>query len=232
MDVVEIERAVALEDGNWWYQERRAIIARELRRLPKAGHALDLGAAGGGNTRVLLDHGWTAVATDFSPEAVEHAVARGLDAVQADARDLPFPSTSFDFVQCLDVMEHIVEDDQVASEIARVLRPGGTALISVPADMRLWSAHDESLGHVRRYTREGLASVLTGAGLVVDDLRSWNVLLRPVAAVRRKKATGCDLEQLSAPVNAALLAIVRAERYLPLGKLPGISLFARVRRPR
>ena len=59
-----------------------------------------------------------------------------------------------------DVLEHIDEDYLVAAEIARVLRPGGTALIAVPCDMALWSAHDEPVGHVRRYSRVGLTEVL------------------------------------------------------------------------
>ena len=53
MDTAELQLLTSLEDHHWWYRERRAILRRELRRLPGPGRALDIGAAGGGNTRVL-----------------------------------------------------------------------------------------------------------------------------------------------------------------------------------
>ncbi|MEU4540997.1 class I SAM-dependent methyltransferase [Streptosporangium sp. NPDC023825] len=234
MEVTEILRTVEVEDRHWWYRERRAILARELRelrRLGPPGRALDVGAAGGGNTRVLVEHGWDALVADFSATAVELARQRGLRAIHADARDLPLPDADFGLVTAFDVLEHIEEDGRAAGELVRVLRPGGTALITVPCDMALWSAHDVASGHVRRYTREGLNALLTGAGLVVDRLWSWNVLLRPVVALRRKKISGSDVTQPPRPVNAALTAVIVAERYLPVGSLPGVSLVARAHRP-
>ncbi|RZQ61080.1 class I SAM-dependent methyltransferase [Amycolatopsis suaedae] len=234
MHATEIRRLTELEDHHWWYRERRVTLARELRRLapPAPGErALDIGAAGGGNTRVLVEHGWRALATDTSEVAVELARERGLDACWADARDLPVDTASCGVVTALDVLEHIDEDRRAAAEIARVLRPGGTALVSVPCDMALWSAHDEAVGHVRRYDRAGLTAVLRGAGLVVDRVWSWNVLLRPVVALRRKRSTGSDLTELHPVVNAALRAVITAERYLPVSGLPGVSLVARAHRP-
>ena len=82
-------------------------------------------------------------------------------------------------VTAFDVLEHIDEDYLAAAEIARVLQPGGTALIAVPCDMALWSAHDDAVGHVRRYARSELASLIQKAGLTVEQMWSWNVLLRP-----------------------------------------------------
>jgi SAM-dependent methyltransferase len=130
-----------------------------------------------------------------------------------------------------DVLEHIADDKSAAREIARVLVPGGIALVAVPADPRLWSAHDEAVGHIRRYTRETLTATLASAGLTLERMRSWNVLLRPIAAWRRKRSTGSDLEKLPAAVNLGLRTIVAVERYLPVDRLSGVSLIARVRRP-
>jgi hypothetical protein len=84
---------------------------------------------------------------------------------------------------------------------------------------------------VRRYTRETLTTVVTKAGFEVQTLWSWNVLLRPVAAWRRKKATGCDLDDTGRLVSTALTAIITAERFLPVKSLPGISLVLVARRP-
>ncbi|MGJ6964054.1 class I SAM-dependent methyltransferase [Streptosporangium sp. G11] len=234
MEATEIHRTVEVEDRHWWYRERRALLARELRelrRLGPPGRALDVGAAGGGNTRVLVGHGWDSLVADYSQTAVELARERGLRAIHADARELPLPDGEFDLVTAFDVLEHIEEDDRAAGELVRVLRPGGTALITVPCDMALWSAHDVASGHVRRYTREGLEGLLTGAGLVVDRLWSWNVLLRPVVALRRRRISGSDVTETSRLVNTALTAVIVAERYLPIRSLPGVSLVARTHRP-
>ena len=97
--------------------------------------------------------------------------------------------------------------------------------------MALWSAHDEAVGHVRRYSRETLTTVLVKGGLVVEDLWSWNVLLRPVVRLRRKSSSGSDLDDVNPLVNAGLMAVIAAERYLPVKSLPGVTLFLRARRP-
>jgi SAM-dependent methyltransferase len=229
METTEIRRLLALEDTHWWYRERRAILRRELRELGRPGYALDIGAAGGGNTRVLVEEGWDATATDHCETAVEMARERGLNAVRADARALPFETGSVDLVTAFDVLEHIREDYLVTEEIARVLAPGGHALIAVPCDMALWSAHDDAVGHVRRYGRESLTVVVEKAGLEVDRVWSWNVLLRPLVVRHRRRSRGSDLRKTPFLVNAGLSAVVRAERYLPVKSLKGVTLFLRAR---
>lgn len=223
MEATEITKLTELEDSHWWYGERRSILKRMIKGLQPTT-ALDIGAAGGGNTRVLVEAGWDVVALEYSVAGAEVAKSRGLPVLRADARALPFPDRSMGLVVAFDILEHVEEDDRMAAEIQRVLAPGGTALIAVPADMRLWSAHDVAVGHVRRYDRESLHRVLSGAGLVVDDMWSWNVLLRPVAKFRRRKSTGSDLDELSPMTNAALRAIIASERRLPVRGLPGVSL--------
>jgi SAM-dependent methyltransferase len=218
-----------LEESHWWYKERRALLDRELRRLARPGLALDIGAAGGGNTRVLRARGWQAVAADYSEAAVQVARKRGLSTFRTDARALPVRSGSCDLVTAFDVLEHVEEDHLVAAEIARALKPGGTALIAVPCDMALWSAHDEAVGHVRRYTRAGLREVVEAAGLEVDSVWSWNVLLRPAVALRRRRSTGSDLDTVQPLANRLLTSIVCAERYLPVKSLPGVTLMLRAR---
>lgn len=235
MEATEIRKLAALEDTHWWYRERRALLARALRRLAKAGtapgRALDIGAAGGGNTRVLRAHGWRPVALEYSAEGARVAAERGLHTIRADARRLPVAPASLDLVVAFDILEHIEEDHLAAAEIRRTLRPEGTALIAVPCDMKLWSAHDVAVGHVRRYDRASLRATLEKAGLVIDEMWSWNVLLRPIAAWRRRKSAGSDLDELSPVVNFGLTAIIAAERYLPVKSLPGVSLVVRAHRP-
>lgn len=226
----QIDNMAQLEDTHWWFRERRHLIAQAITGMAPT-RALDIGAAAGGNTRVLEAAGWASTALEFSEAGVELARARGLNVVQGDARAIPFPDDHFGLVVAYDVLEHIEEDDQVVDEIARVLQPGGRVLIAVPADPRLWSGHDTDVGHVRRYTRPELVKLFDREPFVIESVRSWNVLLRPVVAIRRRRSTGNDLTALPKPLNAALTAAIRAERYLPVGAWPGVSLLlnARVR---
>ena len=228
VDSTEIQKLVALEDRHWWYRERRALLRHNLRRLSGApGTALDIGAAGGGNTRVLQQHKWSPVAVEYGSDGAIAARERGLPTVRGDGRHLPFRSASIDLVVAFDVLEHIDDDDRAVAEIHRVLRVGGSALIAVPCDMRLWSAHDVAVGHVRRYTRDTLRTVLENGGLRIERLWSWNVLLRPAAAWARKRSTSSDLREMHPLTNAVLNSVIVAERYLPVSSLPGVSLIAR-----
>ena len=230
MDTAELQLLTSLEDRHWWYRERRAILRRELRRLPGPGRALDIGAAGGGNTRVLEAHGWQAVAVEYSDSAADVALSRGIRVIRADARELPMRTGTYGLVTAWDVLEHIDEDYLAAAEIARVLQPGGTALIAVPCDMALWSAHDDAVGHLRRYSRPELAGLVQKAGLTLEGMWSWNVLLRPAVAMRRKGSAGSDLGEVPPLANGLLTAVVVAERYLPVKSWPGVSLMLRARR--
>ncbi len=195
------------------------------------GTALDVGAAGGGNTRVLQSLGWQAAALEYGADGAVVAHERGLPTVRGDATVLPFDRASLDLVVAFDVLEHLVDDVAAAREVLRVLRPGGLLLVAVPADPKLWSAHDEAVDHVRRYTRGTLTALLVRAGFDVGPMRSWNVLLRPAVWLRRKQSTGSDLSEMSPVLNATLGAVVWVERYLPVRQLPGVSLMVSARRP-
>lgn len=230
MEGTEVRKLAELEDHHWWYRERRVLLERDLRGL-RPGTALDVGAAGGGNTRVLRRLGWNAIALEYGPEGARVAHDRGLPTLRGDATALPVADASLDLVVAFDVLEHLDDDDAAVREVRRVLRPGGRYLVAVPCDPRLWSAHDEAVGHVRRYTRATLSALLVRGGFSLGPMRSWNVLLRPVVSLRRRASTGSDLEAMSPVVNLGLRSIITAERYLPVRSLPGVSLMVEARRP-
>jgi SAM-dependent methyltransferase len=235
VDDREIDKATALEDEHWWYAARRKLLRSHFATLP-AGIAIDVGAAGGGNARVLRDLGWQVVAAEYSERGLSVARARGFMSMRADARRLPVKDASVDAAVAMDVLEHIDDDALAATEIARVLRPGGTAFITVPADPKLWSAHDVALSHVRRYTREALLDVVAGAGLIVDDVRSWNVLLRPAVVVRRRLSRSATADSEMAPVHPALNRLLATvtdleERMPRLRRRAGVSLVLTARAP-
>ncbi|HVU76718.1 MAG TPA: class I SAM-dependent methyltransferase [Gaiellaceae bacterium] len=78
------------------------------------------------------------VVVDSSADAIDRAVARGLDAQLADARELPFEDSSFDVVTCSHVLYHLPDVDEALAEFVRVLRPGGrfAGIYSMPEDLR------------------------------------------------------------------------------------------------
>ncbi len=232
VDTIELQRVARIENDNWWYRERRDVLTAELLRFSMPGTAVDIGCASGAACRVLAEHGWRATGIDLSPDAVSLARAHGTEAYEGDARYLPLPPSEYDLALALDVLEHIEDDARAAAEIARVLRPGGVALVSVPCDMTLWSAHDVAVGRVRRYTRRALTELVEGAGLVLEGLWSRGVLLRPLLRrFRHRTARREDLAPLHPLANEALRLSAALERRLPLGGCPGTWLFARARRP-
>ena len=87
--------------------------------------------------------------------------------VFGSAEALPFADASVDAVACFEVLEHVDDPSRVITEAVRVLRPGGSYILSTPF---LYPLHDRPLDF-RRYTPFGLHRALSGAGLQVVDVR-------------------------------------------------------------
>jgi ubiquinone/menaquinone biosynthesis C-methylase UbiE len=125
-----------------------------------------------------------------------------LTIMQGDATNLPFADDSFDYVVCSEVLEHLPDDDAAAREIYRVLKPGGTAIITVPhtdypfnwdpinwtlqrttgkhlSGRRPWSGiwYD----HVRLYSRTSLTTLMSLAGFEVEEVRGLTHATFPFA---------------------------------------------------
>jgi SAM-dependent methyltransferase len=235
MEATEVRKLAEVEDRHWWYRERRYLLRQLIATCfpaDLAGRvAIDVGSAGGGNTSEMTDLGLFAIPVEYGATGAGVARARGLPAVRGDGRCLPLRDCSVDLVVAFDVIEHIVEHERGLAEFHRVLRPGGSLLIAVPADMALWSAHDQAVGHVRRYSRVELAQLVRGSGFEITSLRAWNVLLRPVIAAVRRQSTGSDLSDVNRWLNALLGAIVALERRLPgLSSRRGVSLILSARK--
>jgi SAM-dependent methyltransferase len=146
---------------------------------------LEIGCGTGLLLEELAQFG-TAEGIDISPRAIQYCKQRGLSAVsQGDAAALPFGDALLDVVVMLDVLEHVKDDKAVCREIARVLAPGGLAIIMVPAVMFLWGITDVLSQHIRRYTKKEVQKKLQDAGLMVENVTYFNTFLFPlIAAIR------------------------------------------------
>lgn len=142
---------------------------------------LDLGTGGGRHAFEAMRRGAVVVALDADAAEVKDAAAvmaamdttTGKAAIVGNALDLPFGDASFDRVIAAEVLEHIPDDCRAITELARVLRPGGTMAVTVPRwypELVNWVLSDQYHlvpgGHLRIYRRAELARKLQGAGLV------------------------------------------------------------------
>src|SRR4051812_38793948 len=96
----------------------------------------------------------------------------GCDVIQSDknrvdvicpASDLKFPDNKFDCVLCTQVLEHVYEHDRMMKEIHRVLKPGGTIILTVPF---AWELHEEPYDFFR-YTKHALKELFESSGLQI-----------------------------------------------------------------
>jgi len=102
---------------------------------------LDVGCGDGLRSGVWLNqHAGTYVGVDISSRAVEAARNKlNIDArVISDATSLPFEDETFDLIVCIEVLEHLFEPQLAATEMRRVLRPGGILVVQVPNVVHWW----------------------------------------------------------------------------------------------
>lgn len=108
-------------------------------RLTPESRVLDLGAGEGYFSKLVGDHLATTFGTepasrlaacDVTPEIYRYAAVQ-CDRIAPDGR-LPYADASFDLVCSLEVIEHVQDQFHFCREIVRILRPGGTAIVSTP----------------------------------------------------------------------------------------------------
>lgn len=228
-----------LEDHHWWFSGRRAVIAALLARAGGVrGALLDAGCGTGRNLQEFGPPG-ARIGIDPSQDAVDFCHARGLDDVQrADVTELPFADGAFATLMALDVIEHVDDDAGALRELRRVAERGATLIVTTPAYQWLWSHHDETHHHKRRYTRPALLVKLRDAGWLPRDATYFNTVLLPAIGIvrlvaRARAPARTDYELTNPRVNSALERVLRAEAAairrgasLPAGVSIGISCSA------
>jgi len=244
MEPREYERMREHERAYWWHVARRALLADLLRwGVPEDASrpALDLGCGTGANFGLLAPYG-----RFFGSEVEGSLWAEGRErpsrpVLLARGERLPFADGTFGLCTFFDVLEHVEAEDAFLTEMRRVLRPGGRVFLSVPAYKFLWSDHDVSLHHFRRYTRGSLRDALTRNGFEVVRITYAMATIFPLVAGYRllsklRPGTGdAQASYVEAPewLNRLLTKVVSSEgAWLERADLPfGTSLFALARRP-
>ena len=187
MEPIAYDQLRELERDHWWFRGRRRVYLGLLEEHYAGGarprRALDLGSGFGGFLRGLTALADRVVAADLDRGALSVSGARtGAATLVAGAERLPFRDGSFDLLCLFDVLEHTADDRAVLRECRRVLAPGGTIFVSVPAYPALFSNNDRVAHHRRRYTRRSLRSAFEDAGLTLERNTHANALLLPLIA--------------------------------------------------
>ena len=249
MDSSIFQLLAKVEQHHWWFVARRRIMRRMLQELlPPDGKSLvvDVGCGTGANIASLKDD-YECAGIDTSEDAIRFARQRfeHIQFIQGLApQALGELAERMDAFLMMDVLEHVENGRELLGHQLAVLKPGGYALLTVHADMRLWSDHDVNLGHYRHYKIDSFRTLWDG--LPVEELliSHFNTRLYPVVRAvwflsklrgRAWGRAGTDMSVPWGPVNRCLESLFAGEmkRLISLlksrrsrGYTVGVSLMA------
>lgn len=242
-----------IEEKHWWFVGRRAIMRQVVATAvppSRSATVVDIGCGTGANIAALAND-YSCVGVDSSPQAVALAQSRFANVrficgqVPEDVGPLMSEAR---LCLLMDVLEHVADDFAFLSRLLASQEPGAHLLLTVPADPALWSPHDVSFGHYRRYDATRLARVWEGLPVTVRLLSYFNSRLYPIVRMVRAinrwrgRASGAaetDFRIPSPPMNWMLQRIFTGEasallRTLDRSSQPGyargVSLMALLRR--
>jgi SAM-dependent methyltransferase len=168
MNTVEYATMAERERSYWWHVGRLAIIDSWLKNWVKPKNnakILNVGCGTGGTLPVLEKYG--AVSNvDVSDEAIKFMKKSGYKVDKINGTKLPYKANTYDLVVAFDVLEHIEDHEKALNEWNRVLKKDGAILFTVPAYQWLWSDHDTSLHHFRRYSKNLIKSIVPQGGRI------------------------------------------------------------------
>jgi SAM-dependent methyltransferase len=129
-------------------------------------YILDFGAGIGTFSHALKTKGYAVSCVEPDAAQLERITAHGITGYQYL---LNAPSSAYDYIFTLNVLEHIEDDQGTLLDLAGKLKLGGRLLIYVPAFQMLFSRMDTVVGHFRRYSLEDLSNKVTLAGFEIQN---------------------------------------------------------------
>jgi len=221
------EKYHSLEEKHWWFIARREIILKLLGKIApqrKGVKILEIGCSGGPLIESLVAEGYRdTYGIDVSKEAVQRCREKGLgNVVKMDGAETSFDDEAFDVIIASDVLEHIRDDGTAVAEWKRIVKRGGFLICFVPAFSLLWSKHDESNEHYRRYTKGGLERLFRRNKFSIIRASYWDTTLFFPVLLYRLVLRGACLGTLSANqlnaanhlLNVCLTGLLRIENSL------------------
>jgi SAM-dependent methyltransferase len=172
-------------------QRARAALKQHLRVPPSELVLLEAGCSSGYLVEELVQD-WPdslVIGSDFIEGPLQRLAARrpNLPLLRFDLVKCPLPSASVDAVVLLNVLEHIEDDRAALTQVFRVLKPGGVAVIEVPAGPGLYDAYDKHLQHFRRYRLRDLCRLMESVGFAIADRSHLGCLVYPGFALVKRR---------------------------------------------
>lgn len=213
-----------VERDHWWFSARRRILRALVEELVPPGNravVLDIGC-GVGATLTAFHPEYACIGYDPSPDAIEFGTEThpGIDLRLGMAADAGPDIARADVVLLNDVIEHVPDDRALLTEVTTHMKPGAWLIITVPADMKLWSPHDVALQHYRRYDPAMLRKAVAGLPLNEKAVTHFNARLYPIVRAVRMVAKaighsagqgGTDLRPTPKPANSVLRSMFAGE---------------------
>lgn len=204
------------ESRHWWFVARRRIVTRLVHAVLRPGEGrtvVDVGCGTGATLAALADD-YVCAGFDTSADAIAWA-RRRFPHVRFERGAIPdaLQGTAADLVLVMDVMEHVRDDFLLLSQLLATVPPGAHVLVTVPADVALWSPHDVAFAHFRRYDRARLTALWEGLPVSVRLLSHFNSRLYPAIRAARFVSqlygrgagmAGTDVTLPPPPINALL----------------------------
>jgi ubiquinone/menaquinone biosynthesis C-methylase UbiE len=214
------------EASHFWFHGFRRIVGPALAAVAAGRRDLrlvDCGAGTGHNLTLLAPHG-DVFAFDLAPTALTKARLSGRPLVRGDITAIPFRSASFDVATSFDVLQCVPNDTGAVREMARVIKPGGTVLLTLAAFEMLRGDHSEVWNEAHRYTPASARALVVQAGLepVRVSFMFASVFPLMLAARLLQRATrpyralnpSADIAVPPAAVNRLLMVLVSGEAAL------------------
>ncbi len=177
---------------------------------------LDIATGGGHVARKIGPHVGRVIASDLTPEMLDHAIpyleAQGVTAERlvADAQELPLADGSVDIVTCRIAPHHFPDPAAFVAEVARVLRPGGRFLLvdsTVPEGPvgDFFNAYEtvRDRSHVRSLTVGEWAALLAASGLRIEAVEPFPKRHQFDEWTERMQVPAEDRERLRAMMREA-----------------------------
>lgn len=158
---------------------RRFALEMIEQSVPKGARIADLGCGTGDMSAELIRRGYDVWGLDIAAQMIDYVRARfgSQQFIVGDVEHIDFADDTFDAVVCLGVLEYLERDGAALREIWRVLRPGGTAIISTPNALCVFHHTDRLI--------EAAASLLRPPYHAIRRMRGKARLNRP----RRPRVT-------------------------------------------
>jgi len=220
MDLFHLKR-LGISDW-WWFEAKDELISSFLK---KGSKILNIGA----NINEPFAECGEVHVVDIDKNALEKIKNKNTHLCDVQKK-LPFPDNHFDSVIFSDVLEHLKNDRTPIEETKRVLKKGGSLIITVPAMPSLFNKHDEHMGHLRRYSKKELKEMLKGFKIKRMSYWCFLMFLPIVKKILSKlgKKDKHDIENLNPALNRILLGAARFENFLVKNNLNlplGTTLF-------